>query len=575
MFAFTRFSSQNPCEIVIFTLLMFTENFFFIKTFFQNLILKQAFVGLRMVLQDITSRKSLSKKAERKRIQSRNQIFVMGLPRYLSRGSIEQYFERFGQIKVKTNEKLVYLFTDKHGNFDGRCKVTYEREETARNVVDLLHDEDYKDTGCVLNVSMALVNYFGQKNVVRSSTDWICEFCSDKVFKTVNFQWQKSCYNCQRLNRGVLCNSSESKETLIHRRDDAEFIKQSCDKIKTEKVKEVSLTESEPEEANTNDYVEKDISKFSPVSSKRKSDNSFPIHTKIKKFTSVEKKLDKCDPEFTRVIEKEMEDVLLNTFMNYKMFHVCFPLSVKISVSKHIKRESPSKASKQKIHVNLQVSDAILKLDEKSTEPNDEIVMKVEKINEKTDDRKNILEDIIEEDIKSTQSESEIDLDFDSPVCSFDSNSQRKKWNNFEDDLTSKLIKSNEADSLTNHSHTSQTSIENTLEKGRKKFTFDQDKEILDKVIEVLPGRSLASLELSDPVLQLLSNSMSRCGSSISSRWKFSLRVWLIQYYSKNHKSWKNFGKASFNRRKYVANYFHKLVKKKGIKIEVMNATTK
>ena len=185
MFAFTRFSSQNPCEIVIFTLLMFTENFFFIQSFFQSLSSSK---GLRMVLQDVTSRRRLSKKAERKRIQSRNQIFVMGLPRYLSRGSIEQYFERFGQIKVKTNdEKLVYLFTDKHGNFDGRCKVTYEREETARNVVDLLNKEDYKDTGCVLNVSMALVNYFGQKNVVRSSTDWICEFCSDKVFNPNQF----------------------------------------------------------------------------------------------------------------------------------------------------------------------------------------------------------------------------------------------------------------------------------------------------------------------------------------------------------------------------------------------------
>ena len=527
-----------------------------------------------MVLEDITPRKSLSKKPERKRIQSRNQIFVTGLPRYLSRGSIEQYFERFGQIKVKSKgEKLVYLFTDKHGNFDGRCKVTYEYEDTARNTVDLLHGEDYKDTGSVLHVSMALVNYFGQKNIVKSSTDWICKTCSDKEFERINFHWQNSCYNCRERNRDIPVNYSPEEEKSTECFSDNVI---NCDRIKEERQKEVNSIEilnidceSEDLKPYSREYVEMDKRILSPISTKRKSVEKIKInHEKDSSFITI-------------AIEKEMEDVLLNTFMNHEMFKKCFPLSVKINVSKHIKRESFPKVSKQKIHVNLQVSDDILSM--RSSKSNEEFGIRGENITDEANDIKgNIdiaLEDNIDADINFPQ-ESVFDQDFATPSRNIDQNDcsspRKRKSNNIitEDATGSKITKCNQDDSLTNPS-TSQSSTENGSEKGRKKFTFDQDKEILDKVIEVLPGRSLASLELSDPILKLLSSSLSRCESSISSRWKFSLRVWLIQYYSKNNKTWKNFGQASFNRRKSVSNYFHKLVKKKGLKIEVMNAITK
>merc|ERR1712154_395766 len=73
----------------------------------------------------------------------------------------------------------------------------------------------------------------------------------------------------------------------------------------------------------------------------------------------------------------------------------------------------------------------------------------------------------------------------------------------------------------------------------------DEDIEILKNVIEILPGKSLANLELPDFMLRRLSVSMSRPELSISKRWKHSLRVWLIQYYSKNNKIWKKFAKQA------------------------------
>lgn len=119
--------------------------------------------------------------------------------------------------------------------------------------------------------------------------------------------------------------------------------------------------------------------------------------------------------------------------------------------------------------------------------------------------------------------------------------------------------------------------VENGVDKVKKNFTLEQDKEILGKVIELLPGKSLPDLELPDPILKLLSLKLSRCEISIQQRWKYSLRAWLVQFYAKTHRSWsKNLSKkASVQRRKDVSVYFNKLVKKNSLNIEVMNATVK
>ena len=109
--------------------------------------------------------------------------------------------------------------------------------------------------------------------------------------------------------------------------------------------------------------------------------------------------------------------------------------------------------------------------------------------------------------------------------------------------------------------------------KGKKNFTLDQDKEILDKVIELLPDKRLPDLELPDQVLKLLSKKLSRLEISIQQRWKYSLRAWIVDFNfnSKATKSWdKSLSKkASVQRRKDVVEYFCKLVKKNNLELEV------
>ena len=115
--------------------------------------------------------------------------------------------------------------------------------------------------------------------------------------------------------------------------------------------------------------------------------------------------------------------------------------------------------------------------------------------------------------------------------------------------------------------------------KGKKNFTLDQDKEILDKVIKLLPGKRLIDLELPDQVLKLLSKKLYRLEISIQQRWKYSLRAWIVDFNcnSKATKSWdKSLSKkASVQRRIDVSEYFRKLVKENNLELEVMNVKTK
>ena len=123
--------------------------------------------------------------------------------------------------------------------------------------------------------------------------------------------------------------------------------------------------------------------------------------------------------------------------------------------------------------------------------------------------------------------------------------------------------------------------MENGLEthKGKKNFTLDQDKEILDKVIQLLPQKSFPDLELPDIALKLLSEKISRSEISIQQRWKYSLREWIVQFHSnsKATKSWEKTlsKKASVQRRKDVSEYFRKLVDRKDLKLEAMGVKAK
>jgi len=117
-------------------------------------------------------------------------------------------------------------------------------------------------------------------------------------------------------------------------------------------------------------------------------------------------------------------------------------------------------------------------------------------------------------------------------------------------------------------------------EKSKRKFTLDEDKAILDKVIAIIvPGQRLDYMELvaASTACKEVARRLSRTESSIQSRWKYYLRSWLLDYFMKKTKSWTGFTvKASIERRKAVADYFVKeLRKRRRIKIDGLSAKIK
>ena len=234
-------------------------------------------------------------------------------------------------------------------------------------------------------------------------------------------------------------------------------------------------------------------------------------------------------------IEHELEDVLLNTILNHEVFVRNIPLNIEITVKKKIKTEveSQNKEINVKLHLDPDIRHNL------------------------TNDKKGVIQNSDEiKEVLSSQKE-------------YFEKAERRVSKQAES--TSVELKPRIQDSETSNVGT----LGNVALKQVKKFTLEQDKEILDKVVILLPGKSLANLELSEDVLNFLSAKFARSPSSIQQRWKYSLRTWLVQFFSKNHRSWsKNLSaKASVERRKQIVKYFNKLVKKNTLKIEVMNAT--
>ena len=240
-------------------------------------------------------------------------------------------------------------------------------------------------------------------------------------------------------------------------------------------------------------------------------------------------------------IENELEDVLLNTFLNHEIFVGNIPLDIKITVAKRIKSEKNSKD--KEINVSLNLSSDIFDYEKENRE--DSI-----KINQNVNEREELFDE---------QRQHDIDTIACKPVPYDDADADETKIKVV--NLTHEVLKTE--------------AIESIPDKGKKKFTLEQDKEILNIVVALLPGKSLANFELNEDMLKLLSKKLFRSTSSVHQRWKYSLRTWLIQYFSKNHRSWsKNLSvKASVERRKQIVKYFKKLAKKKSLKFEVLNVT--
>ena len=273
----------------------------------------------------------------------------------------------------------------------------------------------------------------------------------------------------------------------------------------------------------------------------------------------------------THKLESEIEESLLNIFKKYEIFDTNFPLNIKINVSRAEKNRGLERLSRnnEKINVDLCLDVSMVKSVIQNVESGVEsqnLQMKdtsVENVTDQEDDEMDSpqaqpsekqLTGIDKQQDESTSSdESESDDDnFDKPGSMFipmHSYAQTSKDANYGED-----------------------------EKSRRKFTLDQDKVILDKIIDILPGHRLDHLELvaaSSPCKEV-ANQLSRTESSIQGRWKYSLRTWLLEYFKKKTKSWTGFTvKASIERRTAVANYFVKEIKRKGIKMNGLTAKIK
>ena len=524
-------------------------------------------------------------KRDRGRVQLREQIYVTGLPCYLHLATIENYFERVGRIKVnKKGEKSVKLFfkdKDKTKNFEGRCKVTYEDAALARKAVELLDGEDYKNLGYILKVSIALVYCDEKHGNELKEGDWVCKFCNENKLKRINFEWQKTCFNCNR-ERNVCEDTDHHNEVVVD--GDDNYINPNI------------------EQSGHGDGDDDTAAVFSPLR---------PIETLLQaqahdpKPAKVMAEVNSAKVPNLELLEREMEDVLLNTFMNHDLFSKNFPLKVKIDVSNIISAESLSKDYNKKIHVELNVCSGICRKPNVRRGQKGPLSPDVIKIEDSCDDE-DVVEmkpapglDISYDDITDNDSQGNTTTESveDAGPLTLETNPglprsplKRKINFNIQEDgynVNPKKITVNGNVDVKNLStevlippgavvEKVQT-VENGVDKVKKNFTLEQDKEILGKVIELLPGKSLPDLELPDPILKLLSVKLSRCEISIQQRWKYSLRAWLVQFYAKTHRSWsKNLSKkASVQRRKDVSVYFNKLVKKNSLNIEVMNATVK
>ena len=318
-------------------------------------------------------------------------------------------------------------------------------------------------------------------------------------------------------------------------------------------------------------------------------------------------------------LERELEDVLLNTFMNHDLFSEHFPLKVKIDVSNNTSLcKSLQKENHKQVHVKLNVSDNISSVSQHPSirhhDQKGSLSANVINIEDSCDEEE--AEDvdykkpapglhILNDDIMDTDTDSEGDATAESvedgcarrheTIQSLLRSTLKRKTDSEEDQEENKMnfkkiavnkdkVKKKVVEVLlpsVNIEKDEFMEMESGLEthKGKKNFTLDQDKEILDKVIELLPDKRLPDLELPDQALKLLSKKLSRLEISIQQRWKYSLRAWIVDFNfnSKATKSWdKSFSKkASVQRRKDVVEYFCKLVKKNNLELEVMNVKTK
>ena len=307
-----------------------------------------------------------------------------------------------------------------------------------------------------------------------------------------------------------------------------------------------------------------------------KTEKEEEVNASLEYFEHSDNILDKeCDNlDINRLkneLESEIEVSLLNTFKKYEIFNINFPLHIKINVSSAVKNVGLERLSlnNEKLNVDLSLDESMTKAVIQKGQMKRErrkFQMQRTALENVTDNEDQGMNDTQAKPSKLTQTSGNKETGNES------TSSEESDDDNF-DKPGSVFISMNsfaaQASKDTNHDED---------EKSRRKFTLDQDKVILDKIIDILPGHRLDYLELvpaSSPCKEV-ANKLSRTESSIQGRWKYSLRTWLLEYFKKKTKSWTGFTvKASVERRKAVAHYFVREIRKRGININRLTATVK
>jgi len=272
-------------------------------------------------------------------------------------------------------------------------------------------------------------------------------------------------------------------------------------------------------------------------------------------------------------LESEIEASLLNTFNKYDLLRANFPLNVKIEVSKAEKSDSLERLSLNLEKLNVKLSlDHSLGIQEADIQGEGQNVH-MEDLTQ---------ENVSDEDVQITEAPQALPSELKQA-------SGKKVLSKFFEGSTSSEESSDDDDNFDQpgsmfipmHSYAeNKDKTHGEDEKSRRKFTLDQDKAILDKVIAIIgPGQRLDYLELAaaSTACKEVARRLGRTESSIQGRWKYSLRSWLLEYFQKKTKSWTGFTvKASIERRKAVADYFVKeLRKRRRIKIDGLSAKIK
>jgi len=537
---------------------------------------------------------------------------VRGLPNYLSIKTIVAYFEKMGTVSTNPKgDKNVHLFKDKDGAFNGCCNIIFVGSRSARDAVLKLDEKEYKKTGCLIKVSIGR-DFRGRPQKV-CETDWSCKNCTEKGLEAINFYWQDNCYFCQQRkspvvevlgSQMVLKKDDPSQNNVDVKANDSGFesyIQIDQDGSETTKKKLGRRSQDAHVIKNMQEELADELSNY--FLNYKLLEGLFPLKVVIKVSRNEETE--------SKPLEKPVSvDLQLNDDFKVVDLQALYESKiVKIEKTQNeIKEEFLVKPEKEEVSAQPPTNknegnvlrNPFSDSSESSFDEAEELsVVKKPPIksnndnarqdsSDSSDDETPLVKNPIFNKDKVHQISSSESSDDEGSVDSVDSDIQRyieaaspepvakgtKRKSTPESSMaTSKVPRAdlNAASTSTSTTSSSSTAATGNSDTSRKAFSLDQDKEILQKVIEVLPGKSMASLELPDDVLHTLSTSIKRTSVSISNRWKFSLRVWLVEYYSKNTKSWKKFTKgASIKRREDVTSFFNQLVVKHNVAVDVL-----